>query len=168
MLLCHVHMTEDEVIKNIDVNSLLKFLFLIYLSLSKVSWIVLPWREKSHLKKGDKPKKNTEGNSIISHGLKRFSAFSLLSFLPVFICFKKDIRLRKEKQETQKENKITWSNVRSITQSLPVEEFFSCFFSVYAEGFCWFRVPWIIPRTFTFSKDPLSTPNSSPGAPKGS
>lgn len=83
---------------------------------------------KSHLKKGDKPQKNTEGNSIISHGLKRFSAFSLLSFLPVFICFKKDIRLRKEKQETQKENKITWSNVRSITQSLPVEEFFSCFF----------------------------------------
>lgn len=37
MLLCRVHMTEDEVIKNIDVNSHLKFLFLIYLSLSKVS-----------------------------------------------------------------------------------------------------------------------------------
>jgi len=61
-------MMKDEVIKNIDVNSLLKFFFFKSVIKQSVLDSVAVARE-SHLKTGDKPQKNTEGNSIISHGL---------------------------------------------------------------------------------------------------
>lgn len=55
MFLCHVHMIKDEVIKNIDVNSLLKFFFYICLKQSVLNSVAVA--RKSHLKTGDKPQK---------------------------------------------------------------------------------------------------------------
>lgn len=153
-------MTKDEFIKNIDVNSLLKFL--IHLSLCKVSWIELPWRAESHLKTGSKPEKEKRKKHWRKqHPLPRLVtllsilSLSYLFFLFHFTYFKKRHSVcARGKQETRKQkqnkknNMIECSICNTISPSWRI--FFLLFFLFMQKVFFfyWFRVFWIIHGTF--------------------
>lgn len=133
-------MIKGEFIKNIDVNSLLKssVIFSVFKQNVLSSFAVAT---KSFLKTTQKIKILKETASEHSYSFQLFSAFSLsLSNLfislvnPVFVS-KKTFGCTEEKQETEnKQEKKKGSNVRSIIQSLPVEEgFFSLFFFLFMQ-----------------------------------
>lgn len=88
---------------------------------------------RSHLKTGEKPQKILKETASPPTAC-NFSAFSLsYIYFSVFnsvfsIISKKTFGCARENKKPKQKKEITWSNVRSIIQSLPVEEFFSCFF----------------------------------------